>query len=162
MGVDCRYHEEQIWSDKIRRASTWGTFALMGVNVLLFVVVQVGFEPWRRKRLVRGFEEKVKEAVQQIPTQQTQQQDTAMVIATVPNEDDTTSIAIQLPTQQGSGEQVVIIGEEGDGEVVLTQEDIQEVEEEYIPEKKDIWISAASGAVLGSLLTALTTYLISR
>jgi len=162
MGVDCRYHEEQIWSDKIRRASTWGTFALMGVNVLLFVVVQVGFEPWRRKRLVRGFEEKVKEAVQQIPIQQIQQQDTATVIATVPNEYDTTSIAIQLPAQQGNGEEVVIVGEDGDGEVVLTQEEIQEVQEEYIPEKKDIWISAASGAVLGSLLTALTTYLISR
>jgi She9 / Mdm33 family len=134
----------------------------MGVNVLLFVVVQVGFEPWRRKRLVRGFEEKVKEAVQQIPTQQIQQQDTATVIATVPSEDDTTSIAIQLPTQQENGEEVVITGEDEAGEVVLTQEEIQEVEEEYIPEKKDIWISAASGAVLGSLLTALTTYLISR
>ena len=134
----------------------------MGVNVLLFVVVQVGFEPWRRKRLVRGFEEKVKEAVQQIPTQQIQQQDTATVIATVPNEYDTTSIAIQLPAQQGNGEEVVIVGEDVDGEVVLTQEEIQEVQEEYIPEKKDIWISAASGAVLGGLLTALTTYLISR
>jgi hypothetical protein len=137
----------------------------MGVNVLLFVVVQVGFEPWRRRRLVRGFEEKVKEAVQQIPTQQIQQiqqQDTATVIATVPNEDDTTSIAIQSPTQQGNGEEVVIVAEDEAGEVVLTQEEIQEIEEEYIPEKKDIWISAASGAVLGSLLTALTTYLISR
>ena len=157
-GVDRRYHEEQIWSDKIRRASTWGTFALMGVNVLLFIVVQVGFEPWRRKRLVRGFEEKVKEAVQQIPTQQLQLQDTATIIAAVPNEDDTTSIAVQSPTQEGSGEEVVIIGEDGDGQVVLTEE----VQEEYTPEKKDIWISAASGAILGSLLTALTTYLISR
>src|SRR5256885_14736180 len=36
----------------------------MGVNVLLFVVVQIGLEPWRRKRLVRGFEEKVKEVVE--------------------------------------------------------------------------------------------------
>ncbi|KAH0569241.1 hypothetical protein GP486_000058 [Trichoglossum hirsutum] len=58
-----RYHEEQIWSDKIRRMSTWGTWGLMGVNVLLFLVFQIGVEPWRRKRLVRGFEEKVKEAL---------------------------------------------------------------------------------------------------
>lgn len=58
-----RYHEEQIWSDKIRRMSTWGTWGLMGVNVLLFLVFQLGFEPWRRKRLVHGFEEKVKEAL---------------------------------------------------------------------------------------------------
>ncbi|KAL8950619.1 MAG: hypothetical protein Q9222_003350 [Ikaeria aurantiellina] len=58
-----RYHEEQIWSDKIRRMSTWGTWGLMGVNVLLFLVFQLGLEPWRRRRLVRGFEEKVEEAL---------------------------------------------------------------------------------------------------
>ena len=59
-----RYHEEQIWSDKIRRMSTWGTWGLMGVNVLLFLVFQIGVEPWRRKRLVKGFEEKVIEALE--------------------------------------------------------------------------------------------------
>ena len=59
-----RYHEEQIWSDKIRRMSTWGTWGLMGVNVLLFVIFQIGVEPWRRKRLVKGFEEKVMEALE--------------------------------------------------------------------------------------------------
>ncbi|KAI9836404.1 MAG: hypothetical protein M1819_001434 [Sarea resinae] len=59
-----RYHEEQIWSDKIRRMSTWGTWGLMGVNVLLFLVFQIGVEPWRRKRLVKGFEEKVAEALE--------------------------------------------------------------------------------------------------
>jgi sensitive to high expression protein 9, mitochondrial len=59
-----RYHEEQIWSDKIRRMSTWGTWGLMGVNVLLFLVFQIGIEPWRRKRLVQGFEDKVIEALE--------------------------------------------------------------------------------------------------
>ena len=59
-----RYHEEQIWSDKIRRMSTWGTWGLMGVNILLFFVFQFGFEPWRRARLVHGFEEKVREALE--------------------------------------------------------------------------------------------------
>lgn len=58
-----RYHEEQIWSDKIRRMSTWGTWGLMGVNVLLFLVFQFGFEPWRRDRLTRGFEDKVRMAL---------------------------------------------------------------------------------------------------
>ena len=58
-----RYHEEQIWSDKIRRMSTWGTWGLMGVNVFLFFIFQIGVEPWRRKRLVKGFEEKVVEAL---------------------------------------------------------------------------------------------------
>lgn len=58
-----RYHEEQIWSDKIRRMSTWGTWGLMGVNVLLFLIFQIGVEPWRRKRLLKGFEDKVMEAL---------------------------------------------------------------------------------------------------
>lgn len=59
-----RYHEEQIWSDKIRRMSTWGTWGLMGVNVLLFLVFQIGVEPWKRKRLVKGFEQKIFEALE--------------------------------------------------------------------------------------------------
>ncbi|KAI0010948.1 Mdm33 family-domain-containing protein [Xylariaceae sp. FL0662B] len=64
-GILARYHEEQIWSDKIRRMSTWGTWGLMGVNVLLFLAFQFGAEPWRRHRLVRGFEEKVREALEE-------------------------------------------------------------------------------------------------
>lgn len=60
-----RYHEEQIWSDKIRQMSTWGTWGLMGLNVLLFVVFQIAIEPWRRKRLVKGFEEKVEVALRE-------------------------------------------------------------------------------------------------
>ncbi|KAL3476083.1 Mdm33 family-domain-containing protein [Aspergillus californicus] len=59
-----RYHEEQVWSDKIRRMSTWGTWGLMGMNVLLFLIFQIAVEPWRRKRLVKGFEEKVLEAIE--------------------------------------------------------------------------------------------------
>ncbi|KAK6600562.1 She9/Mdm33 family protein [Botrytis cinerea] len=53
-----RYHEEQIWSDKIRRM----------INVLLFLVFQFGFEPWRRRRLVAGFEDKVREALEKQKT----------------------------------------------------------------------------------------------
>ncbi|QLL30688.1 hypothetical protein HG536_0A05030 [Torulaspora globosa] len=58
-----RYHEEQIWSDKIRRTSTWGTFILMGVNIILFLVFQLLLEPWKRRRLTRSFEDKVKNAL---------------------------------------------------------------------------------------------------
>ena len=66
--ISARYREEQIWSDKIRRASTWGTWVLMVFNVVLFVVVQLGLEPWKRKRLVGSFEDKVKEAITQNST----------------------------------------------------------------------------------------------
>ncbi|CAN3356445.1 sensitive to high expression protein 9, mitochondrial [Diutina catenulata] len=58
-----RYHEEQIWSDKIRRASTWGTWILMGINLLLFVVATFFVEPWRRKRLVDAFEAQVRQTM---------------------------------------------------------------------------------------------------
>ncbi|GJD00340.1 she9/mdm33 family protein [Colletotrichum higginsianum] len=59
-GILKRYHEEQIWSDRIRRASTWGTWGLMGVNVLLFIVLQFVAEPWKRRRLVLGVVEEEK------------------------------------------------------------------------------------------------------
>lgn len=58
-----RYHEEQIWSDKIRRTSTWGTFVLMGINILLFMIVQLMLEPWKRRRLTAAFEDKVTMAI---------------------------------------------------------------------------------------------------
>lgn len=48
-----QYHEEQIWSDTIRRNSTWVTIGLMGVNIVLLLANVVLLEPRRRKRLVR-------------------------------------------------------------------------------------------------------------
>ncbi|OCK82407.1 hypothetical protein K432DRAFT_293314 [Lepidopterella palustris CBS 459.81] len=48
-----QYHEEQIWSDTIRRNSTWVTFGLMGVNIFLLLANLVIFEPWRRRRIIR-------------------------------------------------------------------------------------------------------------
>ncbi|KLJ12276.1 hypothetical protein EMPG_12665 [Blastomyces silverae] len=49
-----RYHEEQIWSDKIRRMSTWGTWGLMGVNVLLFLIFQKVMEALERENGTKG------------------------------------------------------------------------------------------------------------
>lgn len=66
-----RYHEEQIWSDKIRRTSTWGTFLLMSVNIVLFLVFQLLLEPWKRRRLTSSFEDKVKQALDQHADEQT-------------------------------------------------------------------------------------------
>ncbi|KAK4494066.1 hypothetical protein PRZ48_014330 [Zasmidium cellare] len=48
-----QYHEEQVWSDTIRRNSTWVTFGLMGVNILLLLAQIAIFEPYRRKKIVR-------------------------------------------------------------------------------------------------------------
>jgi sensitive to high expression protein 9 len=48
-----QYHEEQIWSDTIRRNSTWVTFGLMGFNIFLLLLSLAILEPWRRRRMVR-------------------------------------------------------------------------------------------------------------
>ena len=56
-----QYHEEQIWSDTIRRNSTWVTFGLMGVNILLLLVTMGVVEPWRRKRMVREIKSALEE-----------------------------------------------------------------------------------------------------
>ncbi|KAJ6557234.1 Mdm33 family-domain-containing protein [Mycena vulgaris] len=56
-----RYHEEQVWSDKIRSASTYGSLAALGLNLLVFVVAIVFVEPWKRRRLALTFEKKIEE-----------------------------------------------------------------------------------------------------
>ncbi|PHH64388.1 hypothetical protein CDD81_4609 [Ophiocordyceps australis] len=65
-GILKRYHEEQIWSDRIRRASTWGTWGLMGMNFVLFVVLQFVAEPWRRRRLVKGVVQEEQAVLEQV------------------------------------------------------------------------------------------------
>jgi sensitive to high expression protein 9 len=56
-----RYHEEQVWSDKIRSVSTYGQLAVLGVNMLVFILAIVLVEPWKRRRLMQAFERKVQE-----------------------------------------------------------------------------------------------------
>jgi len=56
-----RYHEEQVWSDKIRSASTYGSLAALGLNMLVFVMAIVVVEPWKRRRLTQTFEKKIEE-----------------------------------------------------------------------------------------------------
>ncbi|KAH0526821.1 hypothetical protein TsFJ059_010101 [Trichoderma semiorbis] len=68
-GILKRYHEEQIWSDRIRRASTWGTWGLMGMNFVLFVVLQFVAEPWKRKRLVKGVVAEEKRVLDEVQTE---------------------------------------------------------------------------------------------
>jgi len=56
-----RYHEEQVWSDKIRSASTYGSLVALGLNMLVFISAILVVEPWKRRRLVQTFEGKVSE-----------------------------------------------------------------------------------------------------
>ncbi|KIM43298.1 hypothetical protein M413DRAFT_34160, partial [Hebeloma cylindrosporum] len=56
-----RYHEEQVWSDKIRSASTYGSLAALGLNMLVFILAILVVEPWKRRRLAQTFERKIEE-----------------------------------------------------------------------------------------------------
>ena len=54
-----RYHEEQVWSDKIRNVSTWVNIAGLLVNFVVFVGAIAIVEPWKRRRLVERVEERM-------------------------------------------------------------------------------------------------------
>lgn len=56
-----RYHEEQVWSDKIRSASTYGSMIVLGVNVFVFLSAIVIVEPWKRKKLAEALGRQVEE-----------------------------------------------------------------------------------------------------
>lgn len=56
-----RYHEEQVWSDKIRSMSTYGSLAALGLNLLVFILAILVVEPWKRRRLAQTFEAKIEE-----------------------------------------------------------------------------------------------------
>lgn len=56
-----RYHEEQVWSDKIRSASTYGSLVALGLNMLVFISAILVVEPWKRRRLAQTFEDKIME-----------------------------------------------------------------------------------------------------
>lgn len=97
-----RYHEEQIWSDKIRRTSTWGTFILMGMNIFLFVVLQLLLEPWKRKRLVGSFEDKVKSALNDYSAEQNMKIDELLSqrLSQPTDQDETEDAIIEEPLEQ--------------------------------------------------------------
>ncbi len=54
-----RYHEEQIWSDKIRSASTYGQLLALGLNLMVFVAAIIIVEPYKRKRLRESLETRI-------------------------------------------------------------------------------------------------------
>ncbi|KAI0072026.1 hypothetical protein K474DRAFT_1580203, partial [Panus rudis PR-1116 ss-1] len=60
-----RYHEEQIWSDKIRSVSTYGQLTVMGLNLLVFILAIILVEPWKRRRLAQTFEKRVQEMTEE-------------------------------------------------------------------------------------------------
>jgi sensitive to high expression protein 9 len=121
----------------------------MGVNLFLFWVVQIGLEPWRRRRLVAGFEEKVREVIEekQVERNENGQNGSSMVVDTPASELE------HVEVRDGMEDGATLVEE-----TIVGQEDA----ETSVLENPDIWISAAGGAVAGGLVTALATFLLSR
>lgn len=63
-----RYQEEQLWSDKIRRVSTFGTFSLMTLNVILFLLIQLQIEPKKKKTLLTNFDAMIAQRLENATT----------------------------------------------------------------------------------------------
>ncbi|KAI7956447.1 hypothetical protein MJO28_003542 [Puccinia striiformis f. sp. tritici] len=54
-----RYHEEQVWSDKIRALSTTFSLSITLINVLVFLAAIVLVEPYKRLKVVSEVEERI-------------------------------------------------------------------------------------------------------
>lgn len=168
-----RYHEEQLWSDKIRSVSTYGTWALMVVNLILFVAVQTVFEPYKRKRLTDRFEDLL---VQKVADEEAKFQETFEQMEErnklILEKQEVIMNALIASTQ--SQEIVVpdtaaIISEEDNGiiisppyEAVTTQVYSKPSEilhasysDTVSITKKDLIIYTVEGALIGSAITAL-------
>lgn len=63
--VMVRYHEEQIWSDRMRGMSTYGSLIVAGLNAFLFILAILLVEPYKRKKLAETFESRLVAAEQE-------------------------------------------------------------------------------------------------
>ncbi|TKY89083.1 hypothetical protein EX895_001614 [Sporisorium graminicola] len=63
--VMVRYHEEQIWSDRMRGMSTYGSLVVAGLNAFLFILAILLVEPYKRKKLAETFESRLVAAEQE-------------------------------------------------------------------------------------------------
>lgn len=115
-----QYHEEQIWSDTIRRNSTWVTFVLMGVNIFLLLLSLAILEPWRRRRMVREIKtalEAQKMAMEAAPAVSLAPAATAMLtdlaaieaeIDRLAEEEESVKAALNETTTQSQVEEVIV------------------------------------------------------
>ncbi|KAJ4470162.1 sensitive to high expression protein 9 [Lentinula aciculospora] len=145
-----RYHEEQVWSDKIRSASTYGQLAVLGLNMLVFILAIILVEPWKRKRLAHTFEKKVEELNEEYKEMlggnmqilQKQLEDQAVIIAAL-----TAAVAkVDIQTQR-------------------PVEEVAQDEDEPVSNSTGIWTKAvkdrnfgeavAAGALAASVLSAI-------
>lgn len=126
-----RYHEEQVWSDKIRSASTYGSLLALGLNVVVFVLAIIVVEPYKRKRMAETFEKRIEQL----------SRETKEMVETISSHVDDhllkqESILVPLTTPHAaSGDEPVAIGELSSVAYIVT-----------IPVERREMVSAAIGA----------------
>jgi sensitive to high expression protein 9 len=145
-----QYHEEQIWSDTIRRNSTWVTFGLMGVNIFLLLLSLAILEPWRRRRMVREIKNALDAqlAAMEVPSASTPVEALA---ATAPTPvESTTPAPVEAAAPAPAQQNLAVIEEEIDrtlehAQAVVEPEVPAEIEEEKEEEEELIEESPTAG-----------------
>jgi sensitive to high expression protein 9 len=137
-----QYHEEQIWSDTIRRNSTWVTFGLMGLNIFLLLATMIVIEPWRRRRMVR-------EIKNTLEAQQAIYQPAAVVpsLPAVPLAESTTAATSTTPVEIEKKPEPV--------EITPTSPVVAEAAEEEFTAQPDTAVISGPGS-MSSILEATT------
>jgi hypothetical protein len=165
-----RYHEEQLWSDKIRSVSTYGTWALMVVNLILFVAVQTVFEPYKRKRLTDRFEDllvqkmadeevKLQSALDHMEIRNSsilEKQD--ILLKTLTSSSSTSEIPNVIPAMKDNENDIPLLSNElAMNEMRSHPSDILNASynDTLSITKKDLIIYTIEGALVGSAITAL-------
>ncbi|KAH8555573.1 Mdm33 family-domain-containing protein [Umbelopsis sp. PMI_123] len=165
-----RYHEEQLWSDKIRSVSTYGTWALMVVNLILFVAVQTVFEPYKRKRLTDRFEDllvqkmadeevKLQSALDHMEIRNSsilEKQD--ILLKTLTSSSSTSEIPNVIPVMKDNENDIPLLSNElAMNEMRSHPSDILNASynDTLSITKKDLIIYTIEGALVGSAITAL-------
>lgn len=54
-----RYHEEHLWSDRVRSLSTYASIGLGVLNVLIFILALFLVEPYKRRKLAQTLEKRL-------------------------------------------------------------------------------------------------------
>ena len=148
-----RYHEEQVWSDKIRSASTYGSLVALGLNMLVFIMAIVAVEPWKRRRLAQTFERKIEELSMENAAQLEKSMQT--IEGYISRQQDQLEFLKTEISKKAEVVQEPNVVETKEPEVVVT------IDEPGYDSRQRIWEIAAAGAG-AFVLGVLTSVLLSR
>ncbi|KAF8584698.1 hypothetical protein K439DRAFT_1345405 [Ramaria rubella] len=145
-----RYHEEQIWSDKIRSASTYGSLLALGVNIGVFILAILVVEPWKRRRLAETFEKRI----EQLSLENREMLGKGMHELAKHFEKQ------ELVLAELSGASVQTIPVDREVSMLVSDDPKPSVEKTAKTARdRDLWVAGAVGALGGGILTILLSYL---